>query len=343
VSDNPFRKALEGGDSIAAPAAPATVETVSTPADADPTTFEAALDSVPDDVDDVHPLEDEDEAAVAQAETVEKDGRKREVVSKETFLKRVRSLTAKRRTAETERDTAKAEVERVKAQIQQVKPVLGVAQRYKGKEHQLAWDVDFIDTFEQMAQADPDLQSVAQRILSNMKKGKTVSNTDVTRDTVAAPAQQTPGAQATPAQAQQSELLVVTERVVNRDARRLLTETLTGAGVEERFVKAITNAAMKDLSVAQRAELDSDKVLAFTKKYLKANELTAKDILKAAETPAPKPKPPTVGDQGKPAPAAKPASAEKKAEGPKFKSYEEYKEHRRAGIARLAEELNLNG
>lgn len=343
MSDNPFRKALEG-DSVSAPAttepAPAPVAPAAEPV---VSSLESALAALPDDGADVPTLDDEDASAVASAETVEKDGAKREVVAKETFLKRVRSLTAKRRAAETALDSAKAEVEAVKAQIQAVKPVLGIAQRYRGKEHQLGWDVDFIDTFEALAKADPELQSVAQRIISTMKKKGSSVPTDVTRDTVTAP-QPAPAAPAAAPAASQSELLVVTERVVNRDARRMLTEVLTEAGVEDRFVKAIGTAAMKDLTVAQRAELDSDRVLAYTKRYLKANELTAKDILKAVEPAAPaKPKVPTLGAQGKPAPNPKPATEPAKAEtGPKFKTYEEYKERRRAGIRQLATELGMD-
>jgi hypothetical protein len=332
---NPFRTALEAGDSVAAPTAPASVETVST----EPTPLETALAALPDDVDEVHPLEDEDVEALAQAETLEKDGKKREVVSKQTFEKRVRKLVSQRKTAVGERDTARAEVANVKAQIQQIKPIIGVAQRYKGREAQLEWDVDFVDAAEELAKNDPEVQSVAARILDRMKKGKTVQ-TDVNRDTVAAPTAQTPASTPDP---KQNELLVVTERVVNRDARRMLTETLEKAGVDERYVKIIANSAMKDLSVAQRAELDSDKVLAFTKKYLKANELTASDVLKSA-TPAEKnAKPNTAPSQGKPAPSTKTNEKPAATKGePKFKNYEEYKEHRRAGIRQFASELGMD-
>jgi hypothetical protein len=330
---NPFRTALEGDSVAAAPdTAPTQVETA--PPDPDAVSaFEAALAAAPDDDDSVS-TEDDDGTDVVQAETIEKDGKKREVVAKETFLKRVGKLSAQKKTIAGERDTARAEVDRVKAQVQSIKPIIDVAARYKGKEAQLEWDVDFIDTLEQLAKTDPDLQSAAQRVIAGMKgKKATVQNTET-------PTTPTPTAPAAAPDPKQSELLIVTERVVNRDARRVLTETLEKSGVDEKFVKTITNAAMKELSVAQRAELDGEGVVAFTKKFLKSNELTASDIFKAVE-PEPKKgaKPNVAGTQGKPAPAAKPAPKAETADN-KPKTVEEYQARRSAGIRALAEQLN---
>jgi hypothetical protein len=274
---------------------------------------EPSLEDSDEDEEDGGDDEDDD----SEPEVEEKDGKKH--VSLQTFRKRVGRLTKQRRAAEGDANFAKSELKRVKAIIE---PFAGVlVEKYKGKPQQLRWDVDFIDTAEELAKAGNRTVAEAANIIieAMKKKGKnTVSTTEKTEALTDTKPEAKPSAPASnPA----------FEKKIARDAKATVAGVLRAAKVDDRFVNLIS-AATSSLSLEEQAELDEDGAVTFAKKYLKKNGLKVADILpgKPKEEGDPKKgakaKPATTG-QGRANTTSSESADEEGASTPTYKSREE--------------------
>lgn len=190
---------------------------------------------------------------------------------------------------------------------------------FKNPASQLAWDADFADTATKLSKTDNEVAKAIQKVVSAMNGQKP----------------DTTPAQPAAAEAPKSDPRV--ERLLEKEARRVTNDVLKAANV-----KSAMREVMADYVVGRTddiAGLTEKSVKTLVREFMKEKGFSLEDVLtktaakKTTDAPA---KPNTGGKAGLPAATKKADQAEE----PKFKSRQEFLEHRKAKLETLFSELS---
>ncbi len=186
--------------------------------------------------------------------------------------------------------------------------------RFKNPAVQLARDADFMSALEEMAKTDRDVHGFYRKVTEYMETG------------------QKPEPKAE--EAKPDPRLV---KMFEREAERTVVDTLRPLGLQDKYQKLIRSYV---LSKTDAADVTDTVVKKLTKEFMTEHGFRLADMKLAQPDPAPvQKKPPTASGRGGSAgaPAAKP---EKKADAAKFKTREDYLEHRRSVLDSLISDLS---
>lgn len=159
--------------------------------------------------------------------------------------------------------------------------------KFDDPEKQALWDSNFMEAMEELAKKNPEVATTARLVTEHL--GGTVSKPEPKPDAQQAEPKPDPA--------------VV--KIIERDARRTIADSLESLNVKPSFAKLVTKHildATEDLT-----ELDSAAVITSAREFIRENEFEPADVLKQASAD-PKPE----GDKKK-APAKPPTGSDRQA------------------------------
>jgi len=189
--------------------------------------------------------------------------------------------------------------------------------RFRNPAVQLAQDADFMSALEEMAKQDREIHGFYRKVVQFMQTGES------------RPEPKTPEAPKPDARI---------DKVLEREARRTVTETLAPLQLQPKFEKLIAGHVLQNAK--DLAELSAAQIKKLTREFLTEHDFKLADVqVPKQKDDAAGDKPTTTRASGTPAPAARKTDT-KAAEPAKFKSREEYLEHRRSILDNLIADLS---
>lgn len=281
-----------------------------------------ALDQEPDPLDEILDSEDAPEDPFVASEASDdapNSGAESKEAPKTVPYKRLQKVVAERnesreRLAELEAAAEKSNLELV--ELKAFRDALSDRySRFRNPAAQLAQDADFMSALEEMAKQDREIHGFYRKVVQFMETGEK------------------PKAASEKIEAKPDPRI---EKMVEREARREIADTLEPLKLQPKYQKLITNYVMSNAK--DMTDLDSTKVKKLTKEFLTEHEFKLADIqAKKPEGSAAKDKPNT----GKPANSSPTrVEGDKPADPAKFKSREEYLDHRRGVLDKLIADLS---
>jgi vacuolar-type H+-ATPase subunit I/STV1 len=218
-------------------------------------------------------IEVEAEAEVAEPTPAEGGEEKapEKVVSMKSFKRRIAELAGQRETAKAEVRAAKEQLAALEGEAKTLREVTKiVAERFRNDPQELEFVDHFMAEVEARTKTDPNVKRLVQSVITAIKgkQGGTVSDT-TTPTKVEAPQ--------APAESKAEKLAVT---LIQGQAKTMATTALDAASVAPAHAAQIAAAFVAQNDAEALAAATPDDVIKFTREYLKANKISAQDVLK---------------------------------------------------------------
>lgn len=239
---------------------------------------------------------------------------------------RLDKVISQRNGLRDENQALRAESAELKGKVEVLEKLnVSFQERYSLKPELLEYDHDFMEGMEALSKTDPAVARIAAQVDDYIKTGRK------------------PAVEKTPAKSEEKAAPVadsLTKKVLERDVRRTITDTLVEKGFKQNYARLAADDMIAAQGIEALIDIDEDGIKAGARKFVKSKGFTRDEVLKAVEKSKAKATKPASGGSAKPADgAAAPEGSDK--DKPKFKSIEELRADRQKRFAGLAKEFGL--